>query len=274
MPSVPREAATVMLLRDGPAGSGVQTWLMRRVPKMAFAAGMSVFPGGAVDEDDRLVGERLAAAYPAATTAVAAQFGTTAEHAGTLISAAIRETFEEVGVLLTSPPVVIDAADRLAVERRERRFSDMLAELIERGVTLDVEAIRPWARWVTPEVETRRYDTYFFVAALPSGLDAESVTTEASHADWIAVGDALAEFSEGSRPLMPPTLVCLRQLDECGAVAGVLASAAGRRIEAIRPALNRQATELAVDLGNGEAFSIPTELLSGKKRPGPSGASL
>ena len=103
-----REAATVLLLRDG--ADGLETWLMRRVPKMAFAAGMSVFPGGAVDDGDGEVDLPEADVAP-----VAAQLGTTVAHAGRLITAAIRETFEEVGVLLGSPTTVVAPGLRAAV---------------------------------------------------------------------------------------------------------------------------------------------------------------
>src|SRR6185312_14993634 len=79
----------------------------------------------------------------------------------------------------------------------------------ETGVRLPLEAMRPWAHWITPEAEPRRYDTYFFVAAVPADGVAAAITGEASHADWISVEQALAEYEQGSRPMMPPTVFSL-----------------------------------------------------------------
>jgi 8-oxo-dGTP pyrophosphatase MutT (NUDIX family) len=252
--SVPiREAATVVLLRDGAAG--LETWLLRRVAKMAFAAGMSVFPGGAVDTEDAVAGQ------PAAELmSIADQLGTDTDHAGALVCAAIRETFEEVGVLLVRPPVAVAPAesDRVAVEARTRTFTSLLDEL---RVALDVTAIRPWARWITPEGESRRYDTYFFVAALPAGLTAAAVTGEASHADWIPVSQALAESTTGERPMLPPTVTTLTDIARYGTAAEVLEAAAGRTVTPVQPVLRRDDSgALMVDLGDGRSMRVPNPL--------------
>jgi 8-oxo-dGTP pyrophosphatase MutT (NUDIX family) len=243
-----REAATVVLLRDGGSGASaaVETWLMRRVPKMAFAAGMSVFPGGAVDSTDAWpvdagpVDGRQAAegetADPLRTTAQ--QLSTSTAHAGALVCAAIRETFEEVGVLLVRPEApLLEPELRVGVETRELAFATMLADL---NVTLDVAAVRPWARWITPEGETRRYDTYFFVAILPDGIDAAAVTSEASHADWISVDGALAEYRRGERPMLPPTISTLTEISRYATAAEVLAAAGQRLINPVEPVIRQK----------------------------------
>jgi 8-oxo-dGTP pyrophosphatase MutT (NUDIX family) len=255
-----REAATVVLLRDGP--SGLQTWLLRRVPKMAFAAGMSVFPGGAVDAADALDGHNGSAA---ALRAIADQLSTTAEHAGRLVCAAIRETFEEVGVLLVQPPAVLSATERVAVEQREKPFADVLTG---HGLELDLDAVRPWARWITPEGEVRRYDTYFFVALVPDETVAAAVTSEASHADWIPVDQALAESGRGARPMLPPTIVTLTEVAQYPTAAEVLAAAAQRRIQPVRPSFVRDSDgNLSVDLGNGTRLPLPADFIGASGTP-------
>jgi 8-oxo-dGTP pyrophosphatase MutT (NUDIX family) len=207
-----REAATVVLLRD--AAAGLETWLLRRVPKMAFAPGMSVFPGGAVEESDFLNHPRL--------ESIAQNLGTTVEHAGAIVAAAIRETVEEVDVVLGA------------------------------------DAIFPWARWITPEAEPRRYDTYFFVAALPEGAAAAAVTTEASHADWIGVHDALAEYRRGERPMLPPTVATLTEISRYSHATDVVQAAAGRQVKPVQPVLRKSEDGVWVaDFGNGNVIPLP-----------------
>ena len=212
--SVLREAATVMLLRDGP--DGLQTWLLRRVPKMAFAPGMSVFPGGGVDPVD------ASGPVPATADAVAEQFGTTVEHAAVLLRTAARELLEET------------------------------------GVRLPLESLLPWARWITPEVEPRRYDTYFFVAGVPDGASAAAVTGEASHADWISVAQALAEYERDERPMLPPTVVNLTELATMPTAAAVLESAARRVVQPIQPTFRKDSSGTwCADLGGGRLLPLP-----------------
>ncbi|HEX8095839.1 NUDIX hydrolase [Jatrophihabitans sp.] len=209
-----REAATVMLLRDGP--DGLQTWLLRRVPKMAFAPGMSVFPGGGVDPVDG------SGPVPATAGAVAEQFGTTVEHASVLLRAAARELMEET------------------------------------GVPMPLEALLPWARWITPEAEPRRYDTYFFVAAVPNEATAAAVTGEASHADWISVAEALAEYERDERPMLPPTVVNLTELAAMPSVAAVLDSAAARVVRPVQPTFRKDSSGIwSADLGDGRLLPLP-----------------
>jgi 8-oxo-dGTP pyrophosphatase MutT (NUDIX family) len=219
-----REAATVMLLRDGP--DGLQTWLLRRVPKMAFAPGMSVFPGGGVDPVD------AGGPVPATAGAVAEQFSTTVEHAAVLMRAAGRELLEET------------------------------------GVRLPLEALRPWARWITPAAEQRRYDTYFFVAAVPAEATATAITGEASHADWISVAEALDEYERDERPMLPPTVVSLRELAGLPSTAAALDSAAARVVRPIQPTFRKDSSGTwCADLGDGRLLPLPPSFRSASGRP-------
>src|SRR3712207_5599102 len=171
IPVEARDASTVVLLRDGDRREGgLEVYLLRRVAGMAFAGGFCVFPGGGVDprDDEAAIGW----AGPSAQE-WAELLGTTAEHARGLVCAAVRETFEESGVLLagpTSDTVVRDTTghdweqDRRRLEERDLAFSDVLRR---RGLVLRTDLLRWWGSWVTPEQEPRRYDTRFFLARLP-----------------------------------------------------------------------------------------------------------
>lgn len=227
--SVPvRDAATVVLLRDSP--SGPEAFLLRRVRGMAFAAGMTVFPGGAVDPRD-------------ADTAVGwvgppvsdwtAPFDADEALARALLCAAVRETFEESGVLLAGAShddLVRDsaalAADRHALLAGSASLTEMLTR---RSLVLRTDLLTPWARWITPEASPRRFDTWFFVAALPPGQDATAAPE--GHADpgesesgaWLRPVSALEAARAGQMTLLPPTAVTLGELAGHRDVPAILA---------------------------------------------------
>jgi 8-oxo-dGTP pyrophosphatase MutT (NUDIX family) len=248
-PDVPiRDAATVVLLRDG--ADEIEVWLLTRVSQMAFAAGMTVFPGGRVDPTD--------AELPFAGTAaaeVAARFDCDETLARALLGAAVRETFEETGVLLTAPWADLAAA-RTDVEEGRIGFGELLRE---HGLSIVADGLRPWARWITPAGETRRrYDTRFFVGALPDGAQAQDVTSEASAASWLGVGAALEQAQRGERKLLPPTLATLASLVTFETVAEVIAAADKRVIEAIRPKIRvADDGQVVVELPDGTSITVP-----------------
>jgi 8-oxo-dGTP pyrophosphatase MutT (NUDIX family) len=238
-PAVPRDAATVMLVR--PASAGLEVYMLRRQASMAFAPGAYVFPGGSVDarDADEEVGwtgpdaaewGRIFAAPPALARA--------------LVCAAVRETFEESGVLLAgeSPAsVVADTtsddweADRQALLDRSVSLGELLTR---RSLVLRADLLRPWSRWITPVVEPRRFDTRFFAAALPPGQRTRDVGGEASEVAWVRPADALAAGRRGETRLFPPTIVSLSELAECGDVDTVLAGP--REVAPIIPAVHER----------------------------------
>jgi len=230
-----RDAATVVLLRDGAAG--VEAWLLTRVARMAFAAGMTVFPGGRVEETD------AALPWVGSAPAEAASVG-----------AAVRETFEETGVLLGVAGLDLGSA-RADVEAGRVGFGSLLRE---HGAVIDAAGLHPWARWVTPEGESRRYDTRFFVAALPAGAAPAAVTSEAAHAGWLGVAAALAERERGERTMLPPTIVTLGAIAAFASVVDVLAAAPGRSLEPVRPVLHVDADGARVELPDGTSLRFPT----------------
>ncbi|MEV0351847.1 NUDIX hydrolase [Nonomuraea sp. NPDC050680] len=217
-----RDAATVVILREGP-----EVYLLRRKSTMAFAAGAYVFPGGSVDPRDTDHAVAWAGPSPADWGAV---FGADEGVARGLVCAAVRETFEESGVLLAGPgpdSVVDDTtgddweADRLALIDRSLSFADFLAK---RGLVLRSDLLKPWAHWITPEIETRRFDTRFFAAVLPEGQRTRDVGGEADQVAWKRPADAVELAHEGEIFLMPPTYRTLTELAACDSVADVLAT--------------------------------------------------
>ena len=220
-PAPARDAATVALVRDG--AGGLEVYLLRRVAAMAFAPGAYVYPGGSVDPEDRDAEIRWSGAPPAEW---AAAFGTDAPTALSLVCAAVRETFEESGVLLAGadagevlPDVSGDEweAEREALEGRRQSLSQLLER---RNLVLRADLLRPLAHWITPEAEPRRFDTRFFLAAMPAGQLCRDVGGEADNRVWVRPQDALAS----DLTLMPPTRSVLVDLARHADVAAALAA--------------------------------------------------
>lgn len=255
-----KDAATVLLLRDGAAS--VEVYLLRRVRGMPFAGGMTAYPGGSVDPRDADADLAWSGPSPAEW---AASFGCDEKLARALVCAAVRETFEEAGVLLAS----VDGAEVLATDddgwEADRAGlldrSHSLAELLtRRGLTLRADLLRPWAHWITPEAEPRRYDTRFFVAAVPTGVEARDISGEADEAVWVGAADALAQNERGERPMLPPTLVTLRDLSRYSTVAEVLAGAPPRPIEPVMPVVELDGDTVWVVMPDGSRVRPPIRL--------------
>jgi 8-oxo-dGTP pyrophosphatase MutT (NUDIX family) len=238
-PPAARPAATVLLLRDAPGGGPLQVFLQRRVAGMAFAGGMTVFPGGGVDSGDRPDVERWQGPGPQWW---AERFGFPPDEAAALVTAAVRETYEECGVLLAGSSSV-DAAARDDLAARRRTLPQVLAEA---GLVLRADLLMPWSRWVTPDSEPRRYDTAFFVARLPDGQEADARTTEAVEATWWSPDDALEGGRRGELRLLPPTQHTLTEIAPFPDVAAVLDAARSRVVRMHRPVLARHGGRLVV----------------------------
>ncbi|MGW3952357.1 NUDIX hydrolase [Streptomyces sp. NPDC004752] len=224
-----RRAATVLLLKDTPDGPAVH--MLRRRASMAFAGGAYAYPGGGVDprDDDRQV------RWAGPTRAWwAERLGVDETGAQAIVCAAVRETYEEAGVLLAGPTAESVSgdttgedweADRAALVARELSFA---AFLDRRGLVLRSDLLAAWTRWITPEFESRRYDTWFFVATLPKGQRTRNASTEADRTVWIRPAQAAAGYDEGALMMMPPTIATLRQLSPYATAAEALAAAPAR----------------------------------------------
>ncbi|MGW4773962.1 NUDIX hydrolase [Nocardia sp. NPDC004278] len=256
-----------MLVRDGAAGPEV--FLQRRVGAMAFAAGMTVFPGGGVDPSDGTADIEWAGPEPAWW---AEKFGTTEPRAKALVAAAVRETFEECGVLLAGPTTDTVVSDTTGYHdargRLERRELSLAAFLAEEKLVLRADLLRPWANWITPVIEPRRYDTRFFVAVLPQGQLADGATSEAAEVQWRTPADALARWRAGTDILLPPTWAQLDAIGEFGSTVEILA--VDKVIEPIMPVLSGPDGQQLLDFPNNQRYfaDLPdTGRLKGSARP-------
>jgi 8-oxo-dGTP pyrophosphatase MutT (NUDIX family) len=229
-----RDAATVVVLRDGAAGR--ETFLLRRRATMAFAAGKYVFPGGSVQDSDF---EPVPWIGPG-PGAWARRLSCREDLARALVVAAVREMFEETGLLLAGADgiAVTGETGGLADDRRSVEAHDVTfgAFLRERGLWLRADLLSPWAHWITPWFQPRRFDTRFFVAMLPPGQSAGVLTTESDHGEWVTIERALADVRGGTMEMMRPTRHTLRQLRAIGDRA-VEEAALDRTITAIEPRL-------------------------------------
>jgi len=262
-PVDPRNAATVILMR--PSADGPEVYYMRRQVSMDFAGGMCVFPGGGVDKRDFDTAVAWAGPTPAEW---AARLGCDEETARALVCAAVRETFEESGVLLAGTSetnVVADTtaddweADRVALESRELSLTDFLNR---RGLVLRTDLLGVWDAWLTPAFEPKRYRTWFFVASLPSGQITRDVSTESSSVEWIPARVAAEQADAGDLALMPPTYLTSMEVGEHSSPEEVLAVAASRSVEMFTPSVE--------PLGEGWTLSMPDRLrplVAARRRP-------
>jgi 8-oxo-dGTP pyrophosphatase MutT (NUDIX family) len=212
-----RPAATVMVVDDRP---DLHVLLLRRRAGSNFVGGMYVFPGGGVDPHDADP-EVEAVCADLDDSRASARLGL-AEGGLAYWMAATRETFEEAGVLFARhtedgralDPSEPGVAERLAVERRavdagERRLADVVRAS---KLLLAVDEMHYAAHWITPVGPPRRYDTRFFVTAMPKGQTPVPDRREAVDSEWVRPADALAHFASGERMMLPPTVGMLRVL--------------------------------------------------------------
>jgi 8-oxo-dGTP pyrophosphatase MutT (NUDIX family) len=237
----PRPASTVVVLRDSPAGP--EAFMVRRHEGTPFMGGAHVFPGGRVDEADRDADESWCDGIG---HAVARLTELAAADALAYHVAAARELFEEAGVLLAR-----DAAGRvvsLAGAADHARFKQYRGDVHGRRLTMRALAERErlrlaldtlvlFAHWVTPPIDTRQFDTRFFVARVPPEQSPAHDETETTHGAWLTPARAIAASERGEIVLPPPTWTTLRELEGFETVDRALAWAGARRVVRRQPAL-------------------------------------
>jgi 8-oxo-dGTP pyrophosphatase MutT (NUDIX family) len=234
-----RPAATVVLLDD--ATGALKVFMVRRHHAVAFMAGAHVFPGGRVDPGDRDV-QSCWCDLP-----YEADDPGRPNHA--VRAAAVRELFEEAGILIARD----DAGDIVAIDEHpvRSRFDTYRSDVHENRVSLRKVAVRerlrlaldaliPFARWITPPTELRRFDTWFFVARMPPRQHAAHESIEATDSFWIAPADALAAARRGDMLLPPPTWVTLQSLAAFTSVDEVLHWASTVAIEGRQPSVVKE----------------------------------
>jgi 8-oxo-dGTP pyrophosphatase MutT (NUDIX family) len=245
-----RDAATVMLVRDAVDGSGdptVEVCMLRRNLASEFVAGAYVFPGGSVDPADR--GEAADELCRGLTDAEASRILGIPSGGLAFWVAALRECFEEAGVLLAQPrdeadgTAVLDTTDpveRARFEAHRREINEGRTGLLDvcraEGLVLGVDAVHYVSHWITPELAPRRYDTRFFVTTAPPGQVARHDEGETIASVWMRPQDALARFEAGEIELLPPTVDNLGKLAAHTSTEAVMAWArAVRDIPTILP---------------------------------------
>jgi len=220
-PAIPNPAATVVLVRPGRDG-GVEIFMNRRPEKMETYAGAYVFPGGRVEESDR--SEKMLTLVRGRSPAEAQQTLATETDPEFCLGywvAAARELFEEAGILFYLRADGVAAAEenlssRLAVKRRnlQQGTIDFPGLLESERLHCDVGRLTYFFHRITPEHYPVRFDTRFFLAALPQGQSPLHSSEEVAESLWITPKAALARFESGIFPMAPPTVLVLRTLAE------------------------------------------------------------
>lgn len=240
LPAVPRESATVLLLRDGP--TSLEVFMVRRHLSSDFVGGAYVFPGGGLDEDDCDLG--LLSRCHGVTLHEAAQYlGLEAERALGHWAAAIRETFEEAGVLLAKRGNTLVAmaahSDRSHWDERrahlldrELAWGDML---VAEDLLMACDHLHYFAHWITPEGVGKRFTTRFFLAVAPADQTPLADDREVEAGVWIAPADALARHAAGTMTMIFPTVKTLQDLAAFADTRAALAACVDRRVIAILP---------------------------------------
>lgn len=243
-PLVTRPAATIMLVR--PCGNGLQVFMLRRSAKSAFVPDAYVFPGGGLEEHDcderyaaRIAGiddGRMTHLFRSVPVGNALEWAVplAQEQRRGLLVACVRELFEEAGVLLARPPLPLHrlAAARVALQQGGTTFAELIADL---DAVIDLSPVEAYSRWITPPGEPRRFDAYFFVAAMPAEQAAASDLVETTHGMWVEPQEALARAERGAMRIVYPTRLHLQRLAAHGTLESLLAHARSKEILAVCP---------------------------------------
>jgi 8-oxo-dGTP pyrophosphatase MutT (NUDIX family) len=261
----PRPASTVVLARDGARG-GIEVFLVQRHASMGFMGGMHVFPGGKVNADDDSECMRAQIANCDAH-ARHCPWGEDVAASDSLARAvaAVRETFEEAGVLFADCAAL--AAAGIAELRARLLAGEPFHALLEQTrLQLELGALQPLSRWITPASERQRFDTTFYVARAPDGQQAEHELTESTAGGWFAPEQAAAAAREGRIRLAPPTTLTLESLAEVASVEAALALAASGPPPTILPILRAVGSELVILYPGDPEHPVATPAFPGPTR--------
>jgi 8-oxo-dGTP pyrophosphatase MutT (NUDIX family) len=246
----PRPASTVLLLRDNPVSKEIEVFMMVRHYEIDFNSGALVFPGGSVDNNDHAI-----IARPELYSGVAGLD----ETGLSFRIAAVRETFEESGILLARPnrsEELVDAGRARKIEAAHRTAlcegrTDFLTVLAEHGMQLALDLLVPYAHWITPEGMPKRFDTWFFLAAAPPEQAGAHDGKESTDSIWVSPREALAGGESGRFKLPFPTTRNLVRLGKQAGVAAALEDSRGKPIVTVTPIMTK--------LNGGRQLRIPRE---------------
>jgi len=235
-PTSIRPAATVIVLRPGAADAGaLEVLMVRRNRAVAFMGGAYVFPGGRVDEGDAITTPAAIAGVNGLDQVNRCPELPREEEAAFRV-AAIRELLEEAGLLLARRNgEIVDAAVAAALRQSLPGNVPFAAHAASHGLTLALDAVMPFAHWVTPPVEIRRYDTRFLLARVPPAQEASHDDNEMTALEWLRPADAVDRGARGDIQLPPPTWTTLKRLARFDSVDAAWRWAATTPIVRIEP---------------------------------------
>jgi 8-oxo-dGTP pyrophosphatase MutT (NUDIX family) len=233
-----RPAATVLLVRDG--DSGLEVFMVVRHHKIDFASGALVFPGGSVDAGDHAIAADPSRCGPTSDLD---------ERGRALRIAAVRETFEECGVLLARPRGSEEGLGaRIGAKSQGRTFGELIAA---ENLELALDALTPFAHWITPPILPKRFDTHFYIVVAPTDQIAIHDGSESVDSVWINPARALTEAAAGKYTLVFATRLNLQLLAQSPDAASAVAAARARRVVTVEP--------VAVKTETGYTMRIPIE---------------
>jgi 8-oxo-dGTP pyrophosphatase MutT (NUDIX family) len=257
--SEPRDAATVILLREN-GRLPFELFLMRRHRNQSFMGGAFVFPGGALDTSDcdpdlaKYVkngsAEKIIARLNEPLTGKETSLG--------LFFAAVRETFEEAGVLLAEFLPNQTLAERYTPYRKALHGGSLTLKDLAGNENLffDLNDLMPYSRWITPEIESKRFDTRFFVARMPKYQKSEHDHVELVESLWITPEEALTKQINHEILLMPPTLKTIEELNSFDSIDHLYAALSERKISPILPQAFQTESGFGVKLPHDPEYTI------------------
>jgi 8-oxo-dGTP pyrophosphatase MutT (NUDIX family) len=256
----PRPASTILLLRDAADRNEIEVFMMVRHYEIDFNSGALVFPGGSVDKGDKEI---------IANPALYAGGEGLDENALSFRIAAIRETFEESGILLARPKgskALVDAKRTSEIEAANRAALcdgkiSFLKVLTDNGMLLALDELVPYAHWVTPEGMPKRFDTWFFLAAAPPDQLGAHDGKESTDSIWVSPREALEGGETGRFKLPFPTTRNLIKLGKQSTVKVALDDSRGKQIVTVTPVMTKTATgrqlRIPLEAGyDGEVFEV------------------
>lgn len=263
----PRLASAVMLLRDRPGSQDIEVFMVRRVIQSDFMPDVYVFPGGSVSKDDNAA-ELIEDICAHVASSPADSEGRTVLGSG-LRAAAIRELFEEAGILLAyrdGAILSIPAADVAHFAPYREAFQHRTGSLVEmaraEGLTLATDLLGYFAHWITPEGMPKRFDTHFFITTAPAEQQAAHDQLETSEGTWISPSEALEGYQQGTFPLVFATIRQLRELAAFDSVEAALAHSSTHHVLTRIPILETDGGAARVHLPgeDDDRWDVPEHL--------------
>ena len=264
----PRSSSAVMLLRDRTPGGGIEVFMVRRVIQSDFMPDVYVFPGGSVQADDLAVEQEPGVCRAMSADAVADPEGRTALGKG-VRAAAIRELFEEGGVLLAyhgDAILAVNEGNRERFEQYRQAFNARQGSLVEmassQGLTLATDQLHYFAHWITPEGLPKRFDTHFFVTTAPAEQHAMYDNLETSEGIWISPAEALERAQRSEFPIVFATIHQLHALAAFTSVAQALQYSASTPVKTYAPILIEREGQFHVHLPGDEdgLWAVPEHM--------------